>query len=80
MQVKDVLPRTWERNAENVSAVDDVMADADNDEGMEAAKPGVTIRVKNICDAVTPLGHLTYEEQLNIKREDVTQVLKRLVC
>ncbi|BBN09995.1 tRNA (uracil-5-)-methyltransferase [Marchantia polymorpha subsp. ruderalis] len=78
MQVKDVLPRTWERNAENVSAVDDVMADADNDEGMEAAKPGVTIRVKNICDAVTPLGHLTYEEQLNIKREDVTQVLKRL--
>ncbi|KAL2613299.1 hypothetical protein R1flu_024991 [Riccia fluitans] len=63
--VKDVLPRAWEKKASD---------EMDTGEGVE----GVTTRVKTVCDAVTPLGHLSYEEQLSRKRGDIEQVLKRL--
>ncbi|KAL3679740.1 hypothetical protein R1sor_022696 [Riccia sorocarpa] len=63
--VKDVLPRAWEKKAND---------DVDINEGLE----GVTTRVKTVCDAVTPLGHLSYEDQLSRKRGEIEQVLKRL--
>jgi hypothetical protein len=34
---------------------------------------------RDVCQVVTPLAHLSYADQLNVKKDDITQVLKRLV-
>lgn len=89
LKLADVLPRAWEQKAVGVTEAalagdkeedndgeDHAMAeDGSGDENEK--KPLEPYR--NVTQVVTPLAHLPYEEQLGKKKEEIVQVLKRLV-
>ena len=63
--MEDALPRVWERENTHDSSI--------NVDGQGNTK------ISDICDAVTPLAKLPYEQQLDQKSSEISQLLKKLV-
>jgi len=90
LKLADVLPRAWEQKAVGVTEAalaGDKEEDNDGGEdhamaedvsGDESEKKSLE-PYRNVTQVVTPLAHLPYEEQLGKKKEEIVQVLKRLV-
>ena len=90
LKLADVLPRAWEQKAVGVTeaALAGDKEEEDNDgednamtengSGDENEKE-VLEPYRNVTQVVTPLAHLSYEDQLAKKKEEIVQVLKRLV-
>ncbi|KAK8601505.1 hypothetical protein V6N13_058801 [Hibiscus sabdariffa] len=82
LKVADVIPRSFERKvksgmAASVSnASNEVEDGVPNDEG--SALDDSTSKVKSARDAVTPLAHMPYSDQLEHKKNSVVQMLKKL--
>lgn len=94
LKFADVVPRSWERkavgvteaalvdaNEQNAIGEDTVMHEDCLEEDAEGANGKKVLEpYRDVCQVVTPFAHLSYESQLNTKKDNITQVLKRLVC
>ncbi|KAL4295407.1 hypothetical protein GQ457_12G029540 [Hibiscus cannabinus] len=82
LKVADVIPRSFERKvksgmAASVSnASNEVEDGVPNDDG--SALDDSTSKVKSARNAVTPLAHMPYSDQLEHKKNSVVQMLKKL--
>ncbi|XP_039012697.1 zinc finger CCCH domain-containing protein 24-like [Hibiscus syriacus] len=63
-------------NASVSNALNEVEDGVPNDDG--SANDDSTSKVKSACDAVTPLAHMPYIDQLEHKKNSVMQMLKKL--
>lgn len=79
----DVLPRSFEKKS-NAS----VASHQELDEGVDVASSGTLdgetnndnlAKTRNVRDAVTPLAHMAYADQLEQKTSSLMQILKKLV-
>lgn len=69
LKVVNASPRCWEKKtSQQVLGGGETLDESAANKGMD------------ICDVVTPLAKLPYEEQLEKKRAEISQVLKKLVC
>ena len=64
LKMEDALPRAWERENANSSINVDIEGNT---------------KISDICDAVTPLAKLPYQQQLDQKSGEISQLLKKLV-
>jgi len=81
--VADVLPRSFEKKS-NAS----VASHQELDEGVDVASSGTLdgetnndnlAKTRNVRDAVTPLAHMAYADQLEQKKSALMLILKKLV-
>lgn len=91
LKLADVLPRAWEQKAVGVTEAalaGEKEEEEDNDgEDNAMAEDGsgdenekkVLEPYRNVTQVVTPLADLSYEDQLAKKKEEIIQILKRLV-
>lgn len=92
--VSEVIPRTFEKNnkaavlphttqeTKNPSQESDVTESANNNEAgddSDSVPNGSVTKAKSARDAVTPLAHMEYSEQLEHKKSSLMQILKKLV-
>ncbi|CAM8879173.1 unnamed protein product [Rhodiola kirilowii] len=79
LKVANVLPRTFEKKPSaqknSVSSEGSMEGDDEND---SSTPDESNTKARSARDAVTPLAHLTYSEQLETKKNSVVQTLKRL--
>lgn len=80
LKVANVLPRTFEKkpSTQSNSASSKVSIEGD-DENDSSTPDESNMKARSARDAVTPLAHLSYSEQLETKKNSVIQTLKRLV-
>eukprot|EP00850_Spirogloea_muscicola_P022186 SM000281S10754 [mRNA] locus=s281:108583:112559:- [translate_table: standard] len=84
LSVAPALPRAWERLAPAAKPGDDAAADSSDggEEGVGGGELGAQKAVKAVrtaSEAVTPLAHLAYAEQLALKDATIRQALKKIV-
>lgn len=90
LKLADVLPRAWEQKA--VGVTEEALAGDQEEEGNDGEDNAMIEDgsgdenekkalepYRNVTQVVTPLAHLSYEDQLAKKKEEIVQVLKRLV-
>lgn len=90
LKLADVLPRAWEQKA--VGVTEEALAGDQEEEGNDGEdnpmiedgsgdenEKKALEPYRNVTQVVTPLAHLSYEDQLAKKKEEIVQVLKRLV-
>lgn len=75
IKLRDAIKRSFEKKhkAEEGGNDDSNEGDGNLVEGMNSS------RKKNVREAVTPLAHMSYSDQLEHKKSTLTQTLKRLV-
>jgi tRNA (uracil-5-)-methyltransferase len=78
MKIVDANRRSHQKLSGNGAATENSVAaaPADGTSGLEAA---VVASIRTVRDAVTPLAHMTYKDQLEHKKNSVAQLLKKLV-
>ncbi|KAL3849441.1 hypothetical protein ACJIZ3_011323 [Penstemon smallii] len=76
LKLSGVNPRSFEKNnkVEKPSTKSDGEADEDDSSGPN----GSVVKGRSARDVVTPLGHMSYSDQLEHKKNSLTQTLKRL--
>ncbi|KAM7257234.1 hypothetical protein ACFE04_012975 [Oxalis oulophora] len=67
LKITDVISRSFEKKTSGSNGIDGNEDDSTPNGG-----------VKTVCDAVTPLAHLPYSEQLEHKQNSLKQILKKL--
>lgn len=77
LKVSDVIPRSFEKNNKGGStrSTDNIEVDEDG----SLLPNGSLSKCRSVRDAVTPLAHMSYSEQLAHKKNSLAQTLKRLV-
>lgn len=87
LKIADVVPRTFEKKSRSTMSIqsssDQVFdssngcPDGDNVEE-NTVEDGSVVRARSARDAVTPLGHMQYKDQLEHKKNNLMQILKKL--
>ncbi|EYU18840.1 hypothetical protein MIMGU_mgv1a0189601mg, partial [Erythranthe guttata] len=86
LKVSDVIPRPFEKSnkvvsaqkLENTSTDGDMNESASNDENGNLVTDGSVSKGRSARDAVTPLAHMSYSDQLEHKKNSLAQTLKKL--
>ncbi|KAL8057586.1 hypothetical protein ABFX02_04G193100 [Erythranthe guttata] len=86
LKVSDVIPRPFEKSnkvvttqkLENTSTDGDMNEFASNDENGNLVTDGSVSKGRSARDAVTPLAHMSYSDQLEHKKNSLAQTLKKL--
>lgn len=88
LKIGDVIPRAYDEKIKSAEkryqngiagVADETEANSASNEIENGEVNGSASRGKSVRDAVTPLAHLPYAEQLEQKKNSLTQILKRLV-
>lgn len=91
LKVADVVPRSFEKNittnkikSTSISEDDEVLASSnrceDGDTIDDDLKPGCSnSKARSARDVVTPLAYMPYADQLEHKKSNLMQILKKLV-
>lgn len=80
LKVANVLPRTFEKKARTQSNSASSKGLVEGDDENDSSTPDESnTKARSARDAVTPLAHFPYSEQLETKKNSVIQTLKRLV-
>ncbi|XP_002530289.2 zinc finger CCCH domain-containing protein 24 isoform X1 [Ricinus communis] len=93
VKVADVIPRSYDKNIKSAMALPhnnsqkmeslldgenaDVIEDGDRSNGASKFDSS-TSKAKSACEVVTPLAHMSYEDQLEHKKNSIMQMLKKL--
>ncbi|KAK4440747.1 Zinc finger CCCH domain-containing protein 24 [Sesamum alatum] len=90
LKIADVIPRPFEKNNKPTQKTENPSLDSDhtnmteatnNDEADEDGSlvpSGSAVKGRSVRDAVTPLAHMSYSDQLDHKKNSLAQTLKRL--
>ncbi|KAL0460204.1 UNVERIFIED_CONTAM: Zinc finger CCCH domain-containing protein 24 [Sesamum latifolium] len=90
LKVADVIPRPFEKNNKPTQNSENPSSDGDHTNMIEATNndeadgdgslvlSGSVVKGRSVRDVVTPLAHMTYSDQLDHKKNSLTQTLKRL--
>ncbi|KNA11490.1 hypothetical protein SOVF_134740 [Spinacia oleracea] len=87
LKIGDVIPRAYDEKIKSAEkryqngiagVADETEANSASNEIENGEVNGSASRGKSVRDAVTPLAHLPYAEQLEQKKNSLTQILKRL--
>lgn len=83
LKVSDAIPRPFEKNNKVAlpgKASADSNATTNSDDEDSSALPNDSVsKARSARDAVTPLAHMSYSDQLEHKKNSLAQTLKRLV-
>lgn len=84
LKVADVTPRTYEKRRQGVTPPPQSQTAEGVEDGDEVdddtSNPGSSIlKGRSARDAVTPLAHMSYADQLDHKKNSLAQTLKKLV-
>lgn len=83
LKVSDAIPRPFEKNNKVAlpgNASSDSNATTNSDDEDSSALPNDSVsKARSARDAVTPLAHMSYSDQLEHKKNSLAQTLKRLV-
>lgn len=76
IKVANVVPRSFEKKSPTVGGSEDL----DTSLSLHVSEEADTVpRARTVRDAVTPLAHMSYNDQLEHKKNSLAQTLKRLV-
>ncbi|XP_021745950.1 zinc finger CCCH domain-containing protein 24-like [Chenopodium quinoa] len=87
LKIGDVIPRSYDEKIKSAQkryqsgmpgVADETEATLASNGTEDGEGNSSTSRVKSVRDAVTPLAHLSYAEQLEQKKNSLTQMLKKL--
>lgn len=85
LKIVDVIPRSFERNAKptpisnNSDTLESDNKVEDGDTVNDGSTPGSSaLKGRSARDAVTPLAHMSYADQLEHKKKSIMQILKKL--
>ncbi|KAL8501476.1 hypothetical protein ACS0TY_020850 [Phlomoides rotata] len=76
LKISDVLPRAFEKNNKVGPALNTDNVEVDEDGSL--LPNGSVLKARSVRDAVTPLAHMSYSEQLEYKKNSLAQTLKGL--
>lgn len=77
LKVSDVIERPFEKI--NKAALLEKPSPTNNDDEEGSVLPDAASKSRSARDAVTPLAHMSYSDQLEHKKNNLAQILKRLV-
>ncbi|KAG6415406.1 hypothetical protein SASPL_122817 [Salvia splendens] len=77
LKVSDVIQRPFEKN--NKAALPEKPSPDNDDENDSVLPSDSASKARSARDAVTPLAHMSYSDQLEHKKNSLAQILKRLV-
>lgn len=77
LKVSDVIERPFEKM--NKAALLEKPSPTNNDDEEASLLPDAATKSRSARDAVTPLAHMSYSDQLEHKKNNLAQILKRLV-